>query len=197
MRKNTLMTALGVSVLSFTLGAQAQSGQPQEQTGPQGMYSADNILDADVYVVNGSGDPIGEVEDILFDEEMKVSALVVESGEVLGLGGRELVVGSNYFTLETYTEQDDDDINDTEHRVMVDATSEEMEQFPAYNNDWWKQAKSNARDAWQTTEEGAKSAWQTTQEGAQNAWQKTKDAASDMGNDGVDNRNDDMGNRNN
>ncbi len=180
MRKNTLMTALGVSVLSFSLGAQAQTEQQNAQTGPQGMYAADDILDANAYLVNGSGDPIGEVEDILFDEQMKVSALVVESGEILGLGGREVVVGTDYFSLETYTEKDDDDdVRDTEHRVMIDASSEEVEQFPAYNHDWWEQAKSNAQDAWQTTKDGAESAWHTTREGAQNAWQSTRNAASD------------------
>ncbi|MDN6180046.1 MAG: PRC-barrel domain-containing protein [Halomonas subglaciescola] len=161
MRKTILMTALGASLLSVTLGAQAQ-------TEPQGMYTAENILDADVYIMNGSGDPIGEVEDILFDEQMKVSGLVVESGKVLGLGGRELVVGTDYFSLETNAEGDDD-FDDVEHRVMIDATAEEVEQFPAYNHDWWEQAQSNAQDA-----------WQTTQKGAESAWQKTRDAASDM-----------------
>lgn len=181
MRKNTLMTALGVSVLGFSLGAQAQSEQQNAQTEPQGMYAAEDILDANAYIVNDSGDPIGEVEDILFDEQMKVSALVVESGKVLGLGGREIVVGTDYFALETYTEKDDDDdARETEHRVMIDATSAEVEQFPAYDHDWWEQAKSNTQEAWQTTREGAESAWQTTREGAKNAWQKTQDATSDM-----------------
>lgn len=180
MRKNTLMTALGVSVLSFSLGAQAQTEQQNAQTGPQGMYAADDILDANAYIVNGSGEPIGEVDDILFDEQMKVSALVVESGQVLGLGGREMVVGTDYFALETYTEKDDDGDRDTEHRVMIDATSDEVAQFPAYNHDWWEQAQSNAQDAWKTTQKGAESAWQSTQEGAKDAWQKTQNAASDM-----------------
>ena len=180
MRKTTLMTALGVSALSFTLGAQAQTEQKNAQTEPQGMYAADDILDANAYIVNGSGDPIGEVDDILFDEQMKITALVVESGKVLGLGGRELVVGTDYFSLETYTEEDDDGERDTDHRVMIDASSEELEQFPAYNHDWWEQAKANAQDAWQTTQDGAESAWQSTREGAKNAWQKTQNAASDM-----------------
>lgn len=174
MRKNILMTALGASLLSVTLGAQAQ-------TEPQGIYSASDILDADVYIVNGSGNSIGEVDDILFDEEMKIAALVVESGKVLGLGGRDLVVASDAFTLDTQTEEEDGgDVSDTQHRVMIDATSEEIEQFPTYNHDWWEQAQSNAQDAWKTTQDGAKSAWQSTQEGAKNAWQKTQDAVSDM-----------------
>ncbi|RBI68945.1 PRC-barrel domain containing protein [Vreelandella sulfidaeris] len=127
---------------------------------PQGMYSADDILDAEVYFAGGSGDEIGEVDDILFDEEMRISAIVIESGDVLGLGGREIVVDTDYFTLETDTEDD----GDTEHRIMVEASQEEIEALPAYNNDWWEQTKANARDAWQTTQEGAESAWQRTRE---------------------------------
>ncbi|EHJ93336.1 hypothetical protein KUC_0283 [Vreelandella boliviensis LC1] len=128
--------------------------------GPQGMYSAEDILDAEVYFAGGSGEEIGEVDDILFDEEMRITALVIESGSVLGLGGREIVVGTDYFTLETDTEDD----GDTEHRIMVEASQEEVEAFPAYNNEWWEQTKANARDAWQTTREGAESAWQRTRE---------------------------------
>ncbi|MEA2117988.1 PRC-barrel domain-containing protein [Halovibrio sp. HP20-50] len=154
MRKTHLTTAIGTILLgSLAMGAHAQDE-------PQGMYSADDILDADVYFAGGSGEEIGEVDDILFDEEMRISALVVESGSVLGLGGREIVVDTDYFTLETETEDD----GDTEHRIMVQASQEEVEAFPAYDNDWWEQTKANAREAWQTTQEGAESAWQRTRE---------------------------------
>ena len=91
---------------------------------------------------------------------MRITAIVIESGSVLGLGGREIVVGTDYFTLETETEAD----GDTEHRIMVEASQEEVEAFPAYDKDWWEQTKANAREAWQATQEGAESAWQRTRE---------------------------------
>lgn len=154
MRKTILTTAIGTVLLgSVAFGVQASNQ-------PQGMYSADDILDADVYFADGSGEEIGEVDDILFDEEMRIAALVIESGSVLGLGGREIVVGTDYFTLETHTESD----GDIEHRIMLNATSEEVESFPTYDRDWWEQTKDNARDAWQTTRDGAQSAWQTTRD---------------------------------
>lgn len=154
MRKSILTTAITTALLGgMAFGVQAQ-------TEPQGMYSAEDILDADVFFANGSGEEIGEVDDILFDEEMRISALVIESGAVLGLGGREIVVDTDNFTLETHTESD----GETEHRIMLEATSEEVESFPTYDRDWWEQTKANARDAWQTTKEGAQSAWQTTRE---------------------------------
>lgn len=158
MRKSILTTAIGTALLgSLAFGAQASEE-------PQGMYSAEDILDAEVFFANGSGDEIGEVDDILFDEEMRIDALVVESGSVLGLGGREIVVSTDYFTLETQTEGD----GETEHRIILDATTEEVESFPTYDRDWWEQTKANAQDAWQTTRDGAQSAWQSTREAVNN-----------------------------
>lgn len=154
MRKTILTTVIGTALM----GSVAMSAHAQDE--PQGMYSADDILDAEVYFAGGSGEEIGDVDDILFDEEMRITAIVIESGSVLGLGGREIVVDTDYFTLETETDVD----GDTEHRIMVEASQEEVEAFPAYNNEWWEQTKANARDAWQTTQEGAESAWQRTRE---------------------------------
>lgn len=154
MRKTMLTSAIGTILMgTLAMGAHASNE-------PQGMYSADDILDAEVYFAGGSGEEIGDVDDILFDEDMRITALVIESGTVLGLGGREIVVGTDYFTLETHTEAD----GDTEHRIMIEASQEEVEAFPAYNRDWWEQTRANARDAWETTQEGAESAWQRTRE---------------------------------
>ncbi|MGP5562600.1 PRC-barrel domain-containing protein [Vreelandella alkaliphila] len=158
MRKTMLTTAISTALLgSLAFGVQAS-------TEPQGMYSADDIMDAEVFFAGGSGEEIGEVEDILFDEEMRISALVIESGAILGLGGREIVINTDQFTLETHTESD----GDTGHRIMLEASQEEVESFPTYDRDWWEQTKNSARDAWQTTKEGAQSAWQTTREAVDN-----------------------------
>ncbi|MCB8887796.1 PRC-barrel domain-containing protein [Vreelandella malpeensis] len=157
MRKSLLLTAMSTALLAgLSLDAQAQTTAQE----PQGVYSAEDILDADVYFANGSGEEIGDVDDILFDDDMRITALVIESGAVLGLGGREIVVGTDYFTLETSTEGD----GETEHRIMLSATPEEVEDFPAYDRDWWEQTQANAREAWQTTRDGAESAWQRTRE---------------------------------
>ncbi|MFG6666217.1 PRC-barrel domain-containing protein [Halomonas sp. HNIBRBA4712] len=157
MKKSLLWTAVSTALLAgASLTAQAQE--------PQGVYSAEDILDADVYFANGSGEEIGDVDDILFDDDMRITGLVIESGAVLGLGGREIVVANDYFTLETSTEGD----GETEHRIMLNATPEEVEAFPAYDRDWWEQTQNNAREAWQTTREGAQSAWQSTREAFDN-----------------------------
>lgn len=167
-RKHTLTLAIAALAGSLSLGAQAQPAYE-----PQGLYSAETILDADVYLTSDPDEPVGEVEDILFDEAMQVTALVVESGSVLGLGGREFIVESGQFTLITHADDDDD----TEHRVMLEATAEEIEGYPAYSDDWWEQARERSREAWLQTQEGARSAWQATQEGAEHAWETTRENA--------------------
>ncbi|KPQ24299.1 MAG: PRC-barrel domain [Halomonas sp. HL-48] len=155
MRKSILTTAVSAALLSsVAFNANAASDEPQ------GMYSANDIMDADVYLEgDDTNEEIGDVDDILLNEDMKVSALVVESGSVLGLGGREIVVDTDYFSLETDTDGDD-----TEHRILVNASEDEVKSFPTYDRDWWEQTKANARDAWESTEEGVESAWQSTRE---------------------------------
>ncbi|WP_447528007.1 PRC-barrel domain-containing protein [Vreelandella sp. TE19] len=154
MRKSLLLAAMSTTLLAG-MAFNVQASQE-----PQGVYSAEDILDAEVYFSNGSGEEVGDVDDILFDDDMRITGLVIESGAVLGLGGREIVVGTDYFTLETSTEGD----GETEHRIMLTATPEEVESFPAYNRDWWEQTQNNARSAWQSTRDGAQSAWQSTRE---------------------------------
>ncbi|QNI03716.1 PRC-barrel domain-containing protein [Halomonas sp. SH5A2] len=154
MHKSIITTAVSAALLSgVAFNANAATDEPQ------GMYSADDIMDADVYLEGDTNEDIGDVDDILLNEDMQVSALVVESGSILGLGGREIVVDTDYFSLETDTDGDD-----TEHRVLISASEEEVKSFPTYDRDWWEQTKANARDAWQSTEEGVQSAWQTTRE---------------------------------
>lgn len=168
MRKHALTLAIAALAGGIALGASAT-----EEHQPQGIYSASDILDADVYLSSDPDREVGEVEDILFDEAMQVTALVIESGSVLGLGGREIIVEAGQFTLTTHFEDD----GDVEHRVMLDATAEELEGYPVYSDDWWEQARERSREAWLQTQEGAESAWQATREGAESAWETTRENA--------------------
>ena len=97
----------------------------------------------------------------------------IESGSVLGLGGRDFIVESGQFTLITHH----DDDGETEHRVMLEASAEALEGYPVYSDDWWDRARERSREAWLQTQEGAESAWQTTQEGAERAWDTTRENA--------------------
>ncbi|MDR5903427.1 PRC-barrel domain-containing protein [Halomonas icarae] len=152
---------------------------------PQGLYSSDELLDADVYTAADSRE-IGEVEDILLDNDMRVRALVIDTGELLDIDGdQEFVIEAGRFSVETHN---GDDLDDIEYRVIVDMSDAQISQQPTYDNDWWQDARQGAHEAWEQTKEGAASAWETTQEGAsraldsigkalENVGKKTQDAA--------------------
>lgn len=160
MHKPLLKIAATALAGGLAFGAQAQDEPQASQEELQGLYSANAIMDAEVFLADSPDEAVGGVDDILLDDAMTVSSLVVESGDILGLGGREIIVEAGQFRLETRTENEDV----TVHRVIVEATAEEMEQFPTYDRDWMEQARENARSVWETTREEAKSAWQRTRE---------------------------------
>ncbi|TLF51641.1 PRC-barrel domain containing protein [Halomonas urmiana] len=152
---------------------------------PQGLYSADELMDADVYSSTGT-EQIGEVEDILLDNDMQVRALVIDTGNLLDLKGeQQFVVEAGKFTVET---QNGNSLEEIEYRVNVDLSEAELAEQPTYTNDWWQNARQDAHQAWEQTKEGAASAWESTQEGAsraldrigqalENVGEKTQDAA--------------------
>ena len=57
---------------------------------PQGLYSADELTDADVYSKDNPSEDIGDVEDVLLDENMPgltgLETLAKEGGASLGAG---------------------------------------------------------------------------------------------------------------
>ncbi|EPC02240.1 hypothetical protein L861_16150 [Litchfieldella anticariensis FP35 = DSM 16096] len=158
MRKTLLIIGTTLTTIGFMTNVHAAEG-------PQGLYSADAILDANAYQSSNQQERVGDVEDILLDDDMRVQALVIETGATLGMGGREIVVNNDHYRLETSSEN----AGDTEHRVIIDATADELEQMPEYNASWWNETRQQAREAWEATQEGAESAWQRTREGAEQA----------------------------
>lgn len=165
--KKTLITAISATLLAggMTLATTAQADL-------QGLYSADELLDADVYSNADNAKPIGEVEDILLDDDMRVHALVIETGNLLDMGEKQYVIESGNFNVAALNS---DSLDQLEYRVTVDLSEQAITEQPAYTDNWWSETKQNARDAWKKTKEGGSSAWEKTKEGTANAWEKTKE----------------------
>ncbi|MDR9438558.1 MAG: PRC-barrel domain-containing protein [Halomonas sp.] len=165
-------TSLGI----LFAGGLAVAGSAVAQ--PQGLYSADELLDADVYATSSS-EPIGDVEDILLDNDMQVRALVIDTGTLLDFKGeQQFVIESGKFTVET---RDGNSLEEMEYRVNVDLSEEQVAEQPQYTNDWWQNAREGAQQAWEDTKEGAASAWETTQEGASRALDRIGEALENVG----------------
>lgn len=128
MNKRTLTIAIAAITSSLAFGTQAVA----QENDPQGLYSADEIIGSNVYHANDTDEDVGEVEDILLDDQGQVSALIVNAGGMWGMGGEDVVVDIEHFSMET--EHDGDDVS---HRILVDATEEELENFPSYDDSWF------------------------------------------------------------
>lgn len=148
MHKRTLTIAIAAITGSLAFGTHAMA----QESGPQGLYSADAIIGADVYHTNDTDEDVGEVEDILLDEEGKVSSLVISAGGLWGMGGDDVVVDVEHFSMET--EHDGDDVS---YRILVDATEEELENFPSYDNSWFNEERER-----RTNEGTGESVWLTS-----------------------------------
>ncbi|NRB56372.1 MAG: PRC-barrel domain-containing protein [Salinicola sp.] len=163
---------LGVATLAAGSMMMSQAATAQETQDPQGLYSADELMDADVFLSSKPDEDVGDVEDILLGEDMSVQALVVEAGGVLDMGDKNFVVQKGDFTVET---NHDESLDDIEYRVVLDMDESALKQQPEYTNDWWRNAKTQAAEAWENTKQGASS-----------AWEDTKAATSDLLNDASD-----------
>lgn len=76
--------------------------QPAEQTSAGGRTAPGTIISTEdpslvrvetlrgMKVVNGAGEEVGIVDDVVLDKDGKVSGLVVEAGGVMGLGGKAI-----------------------------------------------------------------------------------------------------------
>lgn len=169
LRLPTLTAALLAAGLAWSAGAQAA---------PQGLYSTNELLDADVYTQADPAQSIGEVEDVLLDDDMRLRALVVDTGSLLDLGDKQYVVEADQFQVET---RHGERLDDIEYRVTLSLDAATLAEQPEYTDGWWNQARHNMRQAWEDTQEGAASAWETTQEGASQALDRIGQALKNAG----------------
>jgi|GEM_PF-1162767 len=160
---------------------------------PQGLYSADQLLEADVYL-NNSDDQVGEIEDVILDNNMTIKSFIVESGGNFSLGGKSYVVDPNQLNV---TANEGDSVLEPEYRVTLNASSEELESFPVYDVSWWNKAQTQASQAWEQTKDTAGTAWTNVKQGTSNLVDKAGNLtgnAADATGDAVDATGDAVGN---
>jgi sporulation protein YlmC with PRC-barrel domain len=145
----------------------------------EGLYSVEALLDADVY--DADGKEIGEVEDILLSDDMSIHSLVIETGSLLGLGGREVVAERGTFTVRVEQEKDRESFDDIDYEVHMEATQDAVKELPEYNEDWWNKTKDSLSQAWENTKDTSESAWESTKEATSSAWHNVLEGAESMG----------------
>ncbi|MBB3190734.1 PRC-barrel domain-containing protein [Halomonas cerina] len=158
MQKRLLTIAVAAVTGSFAFGTQAvaaehgnengqQNNQQQnEQRSAQGLYSANDLIGSDVYLESDPEEDVGDVEDILLDDQQKISSLVISTGEVLGLGGREIVADIKDISLETeHDESQEFGEGYVTHRIFIHAETEDLEGFPEYERTWFDEERERRR----------------------------------------------------
>lgn len=161
-----LARIFGISLLTGSMALSFSA------TAAEGLYSAEGLTDSNVF--DASGEQVGEVEDVLLGDDMSVHSIVIESGGVLGMGGREVVVDRGKFTVKPQPSQQNWD--EMRYEVHIEASQDEIKQFEEYDEGWWNKTRQGAAQAWENTKEGAENAWESTKEATSRAWQNTKDA---------------------
>lgn len=141
---------------------------------PQGLYSADELMDADVYSNEDDSNAIGDVEDILLDENMRLHALVIDTGNLLDMGDKQYVIETGKFTVETRHGENKEEV---EYLVTVEMTEQEITQQDEYSNDWWTETKQTASSAWESTKAATSDALNRAGDAINDAGENAEDAA--------------------
>ncbi|UTF60223.1 PRC-barrel domain-containing protein [Gilvimarinus sp. DA14] len=143
----------------------------------EGLYSMSDLEEAKVY--DSAGEEVGEVEDILLGNNMSVHSLVIETGEVMGLGGNELVIKRGSFTV--VPKPDHKNFDEIEYKVHLEMTQSELKAQPEYTEDWWNKTSAALQRAWEKTKDVSESAWENTKEATSSAWHDIEEGAEDLG----------------
>lgn len=176
-------TTAGVVGIALAACSSFVSAEP-----PQGLYSADQLLDADVYA-SGADKRVGEIEDIVLDNNMRIQSFVVETDGRFGLGGKSYVLAPGEITVETTV---GDQMTEPKYRFTLNMDAEQLASRPEYNDTWWKMTKNEAGDAWEQTKDSARNAWTRIREGTADLIGGTGDAAEETG-EVIDNSADNAG----
>lgn len=169
--RNPIIRAMGASVMAGGMAISLSA------VAADGLYTMDELQDANVF--DSTGEEIGEVEDILMSNDMSVHSLVIETGEILGLGGSEVVAERGTFTV--VTESDNAGFDRVEYEVHMEMTQDELKKLPEYSEDWWNQTSESLQQAWKNTKDASESAWENTKQAASSAWYNVKQGAEEMG----------------
>nr|WP_300309969.1 PRC-barrel domain containing protein [Halomonas sp.] len=135
--------------------------QIQADDSNQGLYSANELIDAKVYTSDSQEEPVAEVEDILLDNAMTLQAIVIAPDELLHLDEKQYVINKDNFSVDTL---EGDSLSDIEYVVYLGMDKADISNQPEYTETWWNQSRERAQEAWDKTAEGAKSAWETTRD---------------------------------
>jgi len=136
------------------------------------IYNSEADVNADMSVAQGAEtewDDIGEINDILLDQNGDVKAVILGVGGFLGMGERDVAISMDDINVL----QSDGDAND--RFLVVSSTKEELEQIPVFERNNESEMEQTAENASDT----ATAAATATTAAASDMANDTEEAASD------------------
>ena len=164
------MRKLGIPLLAGAMGLSFSAIADDHKMNAQGLYSAEDLLGAEVFDANG--DEVGNVEDILLGNDMGLYSIVVQTNEFLGIGERDVIVERGNFTVRTT--DDKPMFGDVSYNVHVTSAGDELKGFAEYSEEWWNKTQTELNQAWESTKNTTENAWQNTKQATASAWYNTK-----------------------
>ncbi|MFP4640497.1 MAG: hypothetical protein ACLFMY_08670, partial [Guyparkeria sp.] len=146
---------------------------------PEGLYSMDALIGAAVFLATDENREVGEVEDVLVAENMKVHGLVIElDDDIDGVGDDDYrFVEVQQFSVAT---RSSDRLDRVSYAVFLNDELDQVRDYPRVDNDWWAETKAAAADIWSNTKSGASSAWRATKDTTSDVIDKTKEKTRDV-----------------
>jgi sporulation protein YlmC with PRC-barrel domain len=137
--KKTGITFLAILFVFALFAGQALADQQTGQTGTQTyeMKSTTGALSQDINrasemkglnVKNQQGEDLGQVDDLVFDNQGKISYLILSKGGVMGVGGDLVPVPWK-----------EDKITIQEDNIILSMDKQRLDQAPSFNSGEWDQ----------------------------------------------------------
>jgi hypothetical protein len=122
-------TQAGQTQAGQTQAGQTQAGQVGAQPGQRAPEAGQHDLMA-MEVVDSMGRKVGDIINVLVDEEGQVRAVIIQRGTaLLGIGGEEVALPFDRLRLP------DPGTPGTERRASIDMTEEQIAELPAYEGE--------------------------------------------------------------
>ena len=164
---NLMRTTSLVVILCGVIGA-AQAADD--------LYSMKALMDAKV-VAKGDSATVGEVDNVIVDQGMTISGLVIDMDHgVAASGGHSVFVARGQFWVQTEREGALDQVRYVVHLNEPIAAAH----YPKADESWWQSAKGAAGAVWHKTKSTAGSAWDETKAATGRAFDATKDATKNV-----------------
>lgn len=141
------------------------------------LYSMKSLMDAKV-VAAGSSTAVGEVNNVIVDQGMTISGLIIEMDQgTPAVGGRSVYVARGKFWVQT---EHEGALNQVRYVVHLTGSVNDAKQYPRADETWWESAKGAAAAVWHQTKSTAGSAWDETKAVTGRAIDATKDATKNV-----------------